>query len=536
MARSPTVISAIVTTLLLSGCAATTRTAPATLEPPIGPTAPCTAKVATLEVPFVAADVSRALEPFQNLQNLQSLADAGIRFYGAEKVFWDDLEPSASSGYQWNEYDAVIREVEALGGDVLPTIWSVSSWATTVPSAANPSSAPAPEHRQRYSDLIEAFVARYDCDGVNDMPGLLYAHDYLQIEDEAENLGDAWIESPACAEHEEASEARFRCAADEYGATLQIAHQAAHAANPDTQVVSFSFNFGDHFDHNPAGMPSISLFAQRRLAFLDQVLTHYSAAFDVIAVQCNYGYAGIPPTVEYVRDAYRLDKPIICADAASMPLIGRQQVQLPDRYADQYPFLTDSEILDILDQGPTDPQYPEISSWWEAEKASLVVKKAVVAADAGVEQIGFQFVMTRWGGRRNVWRHAELLSAGPEHGDVAPAGTPRPVVYALGQLDEMVTDFHTVENLNPIPSGTDPRSWLWMYRFDGEDQAVYVIWSGSGERTVDLRHQIPTASARVTPLVTTLDESWAPIYPSAETVSTGSIPVDETPILVEAEP
>jgi hypothetical protein len=84
----------------------------------------------------------------------------------------------------------------------------------------------------------------YDHDGVEDMPGLRYAHRYLQIEDEAENLGDSWVDGPACGAHGKDSEARFRCGADEYGEMLKLAYPAAHAANPDAKIFSFSFNFG----------------------------------------------------------------------------------------------------------------------------------------------------------------------------------------------------------------------------------------------------------------------------------------------------
>lgn len=279
MTKLQIAVSVVLCVLFACGGMVAGREMPAVVKPTasavaVDPASLVKGAPATLDMPFIAADVSHTLEPFYYLQGL---SDAHIGFFGAEKLFWDEFEPSESSGYQWDAYDDVIREIEARGGDILPTIWSISTWATEVPSSASPSSAPRAEYRQQYSDLIYAFMERYDHDGADDdMPGLVYAHNYLQIEDEAENLGDAWIDSAACDVHPDESEARFRCAADEYGEMLELAYQAAHAANPDAQVVSFSFNFGDYFDDNPASFPSISPKAQYRLAFLDQVFVHYT--------------------------------------------------------------------------------------------------------------------------------------------------------------------------------------------------------------------------------------------------------------------
>jgi hypothetical protein len=343
----------------------------------------------------------------------------------------------------------------------------------------------------------------------------------------------AEIDGPACSSHGKDSDERFRCAADEYGEILKLAYQATHAANPDSKVLSFSFNFGDFLDANPAGFPDTPSFARNRLAFLDQVFRESPEYFDAIALQCNYDYPGIPRSFESIRNTYRLGKPMLCTDAASNPMIGLQQAQPGDRYEDLYPFLTDNRILEILGGGSTASKYGEVNSWWEAEKASLSVKKAVVAADAGAVQISFQFVMTGWGGKDYVWTHSELLSAGPEYGDEEPVGTPRPVVYALGQLGERIADFHSVKNMNPIPPGTDPRSWIWIYRFAGREGFIYVIWSGSGERIVDLSAFSGNPDVRVTRLVTSLDGDNRPVYPEEEIRPSDSIPVNEIPMFVQ---
>jgi hypothetical protein len=212
---------------------------------------------------FIGVDASRTHEPFEYVQ---SFVDSNIKIFGAEKEYWQDFEPTPTSGYKWDSYDNAIKNVEEIGGSMYPTIWSVSSWATKVPSPEKPAS--APEYADRYVKFIKAFIERYDNDSIDDMPGLGYAHNYLQIEDEAENLGDAWTGSDACTTSEPESHDRQRCAAQEYGEMLKLAYKAAHEANSNTKIISFSFNPGDYFDNNPIVNQRLSNY---KLAFLDEV-------------------------------------------------------------------------------------------------------------------------------------------------------------------------------------------------------------------------------------------------------------------------
>jgi hypothetical protein len=134
--------------LFLAGCAVGRSTAADPVQTP---------QHAGLEMPFLAADISRSFEPFRYLQGF---GDAGIAFFGAEKLFWNDFEAEPFSGYDWEAYDAVIREVESIGGDILPTIWSISTWTTAVRSAEPPASAPRPEYRERCAGFVRALHGR----------------------------------------------------------------------------------------------------------------------------------------------------------------------------------------------------------------------------------------------------------------------------------------------------------------------------------------------------------------------------------------
>lgn len=468
---------------------------------------------------FIGVDASRTHEPFEYVQSFE---DSNIKIFGAEKEYWQDFEPTATSGYKWDSYDNAIKNVEAIGGIMYPTIWSVSSWATKVPSPEKPAS--APEHEDRYFKFIKAFIERYDNDNIDDMPGLRYAHNYLQIEDEAENLGDAWTGSDACNTYEPKSHDRQRCAAQEYGEMLKLAYKAAHEANTNSKIISFSFNPGDYFDNNPIVNQRLSNY---KLAFLDEVYENYNEYFDIIGIQCNYDYTGIIPWINYIKDIYKLDKPIMCSDSASMPLLGLNQFNPGDKYKNKYPFMSDNEILTVLIE--KSENYVEIKQWWESEKAKISVKKAVAAAAAGVELISFQFIMTGWKSN-NVWTLSDMLSCGSKCGDTESAGTARPVVYALGQLNENISDFKTIENLNPIPVGENPYNWFWILKFED----VYVVWyDGEGEKVFDLSPYSTSSQLKANKLITDLDENHKPIYPKEEIFKTNSVHVDDTPLFIE---
>jgi len=73
-----------------------------------------------------------------------------------------------------------------------------------------------------------------------------------------------------------------------------------------------------------------------------------------------------------------------------------------------------------------------------------------------------------------------------------------------------------------------------VYRFSfSNKESVYVAWSETGNRTVDLSNEINTSQVKVTYLVTELDYQNKPIYPSVETISPNSIPLTESPIFIE---
>jgi hypothetical protein len=470
-------------------------------------------------------------------EHLDGLSENGISFYGDEKLFWHNFEPDSPLGgihvYYWDSYDEIVQRVEAVGGEIAPTIWCSSSWGTVVSAEQNPASMPI--DAQDYADFIKAFVERYDFDGgVEDMPGLKSAHNFLQIEDEAENIGDAWAASSNCDQYLNDDQAYNRCAAREYGETLKIAYLAAKEANPDVQIISFSFNPGDFFDDNPkvSGVPE-----NAKVAFLDEVFKNYADYFDIIGLQCNYNFTGIGAWIGFIRNIYNLNKPIMCADAAPMPMLGSHPFHPGlNLYLDRYPELSDLEILDILDD-TAHSRYSEIKAWWEAEKARLAIKKAVVTASAGGMAIFYQFIAGTDSATRNAWCHSGMLSSGIDGRLEGPPGTLLPAAHALGQLSAVAeAGYHKIEDLNPLPAGNTPVDWIWIFRFDSPNEPTLISWCGlGGAATQDFSEFFETTNVKVRGLITELDDNYEPIRPSDEIHPANAVPIDESPVFILAE-
>ncbi|MCU7919145.1 MAG: hypothetical protein KZQ95_12410 [Candidatus Thiodiazotropha sp. (ex Epidulcina cf. delphinae)] len=213
-----------------------------------------------------------------------------------------------------------------------------------------------------------------------------------------------------------------------------------------------------------------------------------------------------------------------------MPLLGRHQYQPPDPYLGKYPFLTDGQILNILAAGKNHAAYPEIILWWEAKKAKLSVKKAIIAADSGVENIFFQF-MRSINSSANPWSHSGLMSSGLPNQSHGPVGTLKAVSYALGQLNEKIGTFNSVINRNPISSGADPYNHVWIFEFATAGGKALIAWNDAGS-TVDLSSHILTPQVSVTPIITELDADYKPVIPTAAINATDAIPLGDTPVFI----
>jgi hypothetical protein len=255
----------------------------------------------------------------------------------------------------------------------------------------------------------------------------------------------------------------------------------------------------------------------------------------MVGTNVNFHYNGIPARVRWIRSC--VDKPICFVDAATAHLLDRQYLQPPLYDESVYPYMTETEIGEILVQRDH-AEHARIKAWWEKEKAKYTIKKTVIAASQGVENIGFQFMFDTMGSNSFWGTIAEmafnigcgLLEWGFDH---EPRGTAKPAYYSLKLFDKKVGDFDSVIDLNPLPEGGNPTNWTWIIKFTKDNRDTFVLWSESGVQTLDLSPYFSTSNVCVTRIVTGLDENYEPVYPDDQTVEATSVPIDEVPIFVQ---
>jgi hypothetical protein len=302
-------------------------------------------------------------------------------------------------------------------------------------------------------------------------------------------------------------------------------------ANQNAFVFTEGFNLGDFFDNNPTleEINSAPLGASSRKSkeFVEYLLNN-SVYFDVVGTNCNYHYHGLPARMRWIKSF--TNKPVWCVDLAGSYLFNRHQMQDPYYTPENNPFSkTEDEIEDILRNGGLGLE--EIAEWASAEQAKYVFKNIVAAAASGFGKAYLQWVIEI---PKPIpgWVMVGLLEDNIPDRDMI-SGTPRPVYYTLKLFNEKAGNFDSVTDLNPLPEGADPITWTWMVKFTKDNNAVVILWSDGGEKTIDLSEYISTPNAKITHIITELDSNSHPIYPSDQITPAGSITVDETPIFVE---
>ncbi len=110
--------------------------------------------------------------------------------------------------------------------------------------------------------------------------------------------------------------------------------------------------------------------------------------------------------------------------------------------------------------------------------------------------------------------------------------------YNLALLDENDAPkpaYHTYElmtgKLNGFKEIVKLDEGLYMFSFPDKDP-VFVAWSDSGDKRIDLSSRVTAQNMKVFHIVTELDSSNNPVYPSEETVPSDSILIGETPVFL----
>ncbi|MBI2845188.1 MAG: hypothetical protein HYX86_01440, partial [Chloroflexi bacterium] len=308
-------------------------------------------------------------------------------------------------------------------------------------------------------------VERYDGDGSDDMPDLLYPIRFYEIGSEFSSYEPEPVE--------------------EYLAMLERAYAAAHRAYDQVIVTHAAFLTTLAFANNPGPAEYEAAFEavpdkNHGLADMRQVLDRPDL-FDVINVHAlgdPYEIEAIVAWLDYEMAQRGYQKGIIIADTATTPFIAWGPATTCDRNPNQMGHIIPpaaeedrcrlAEYFNKLVEGDE-----QVLRWVQAFSAEDVVKKVVVSANQGVLLINTAFTEDL------IWLKLAIAQAGA--GNSAWAGLVdfgrreyRPGYYALQQLIGHLSGYESITRL-PFD---DPG--IRVYELSREGQHSWIAWYDPG--------------------------------------------------------
>ena len=536
--------------LLLAIIACGPATTPSPSPPPA--TSPAT------DIPLANPQFTISVE-YAILGVAQEYAAAGVQYAKLQDVFviWENIEPETGQ-YVWGPLDAIVTEYQQAGFTGLQMDFAAKSpWAASVPPALgrapkDTDTFPKEEYLDDYAAYVSAVAERYDGDGVDDMPGLLYPiHDY-GIEREFTGY---W---PGTAE--------------EYVRLLRIAYPAIKDADPEARVLLVALLMADVFDGNP-DQAEIERRLQTDIDYMrksvPEIRTILAAcdAYDIVDFHSLANYTEIPLTAQWIRSELQAngcgEKPIWIGDAFPMSaLIGFGGLVPPTPFAPAT-LETRDAVVDLLlaMADPASPDHASSQGWLYAEAAIGLVRKITVSAAEGLLGINLgnlenwktgtvaidKTTVPMLGASMFMGMTDTVITNNKPGGDLPingkhwakarQASNPRPAYYALKLVNEKLAAFTSVEKLELGIS-------IWAYRFETPTGPVWVLWYDDGtlylpgQTPPSITVQLPfeAASALLTWTSTAIGQT-APKTQILE-ASGGILSFDlgATPVFIEAAP
>jgi hypothetical protein len=340
---------------------------------------------------------------------------------------------------------------------------------------------PREEYLDEYVAFVTRFVERYDGDGVDDAPGLLYGVHEFGVEREFTGY--------------------FGSSAADYLRLLRLAYPAIHAADPEARVLLVAIMMIDVFDGAPDAAEiehrlEVTPSFRKSAADIRAILAGCDA-YDIVDFHALGHYTEIVPTVAWLRAelaAAGCDRPLWIGDAFSMSLLlGFNRRPFAPAGPD------DADAVAAVLQAAADPGdtgHAAAWAWQQAEEARGLVKKVVVAAGEGVQGInlgnledwashipavdkvlvlgtGTTVFMGMAESSFTFERYGELPYEGDSFALVRRAGAVRPAYLALELVNTQIGALTSVQRLN-LGEG------VWAYRFERAAGPLWVLWYDDG--------------------------------------------------------
>ena len=428
-------------------------------------------------------------------------AEAGITYSKLQDAFviWGNIEPEPGK-YQWGPLDALVLEYQQAGFTGLQmNLTALSPWASSIlPALGNQGDTfPKEEYLDEYAAYVTAVVERYDHDGVDDMPSLLYPVRDYGIEREFTGY---WPGS-----------------ADEYVRLLEIAYPAIKAADPEARVLLAALLMADIFDGNPSPeeiQQRLSVDADFMRKSIPEIRTILAAcdSYDIVDFHSLANYTEIPLTAQWIRGELNAngcgEKPIWIGDAFPMSaLVGYGGLVPPTPFAPATLETRDAVVAALRSVAdPSDPQHDSARAWLYGETAIGLMRRIVVSAGEGllginvgnmedwktglavadkasVPMLGASMFMGLTDTTiTNQKPGGDLPFTGHDWSKARRAGDRRPAWYALQLVNAKIGAFTSVTKQDPsILSGQASVTGIWVYRFETSTGPVWVLWYDDGK-------------------------------------------------------
>ena len=407
---------------------------------------------------------------FEDIANLFSgLGIPAVKLL-PEKFDWAKMQPDVSKPINWALSDGLIREYQKAGfKEIIMGLRTQSHDSDNGATYGKKRPIPKPEYKDLYVLWVKGVVERYDKDGKDDMPGLLYPIRYYEIEVEFSSYTPESV--------------------DDYLDKLRIAYKAAHDAYANVIVAHSAFLPMTTFDNNPGEKGYEQAFAQMRipdkshnLTDMRKVLDH-PELFDRVNFHALEDPIMIERTVKWLNfemDKRGYKKPIIISDTEATPFISYGSA-----VACKGPFLgimiwpaKESDRCRLADYfNKILDGDKETIKWKDWYIATDTVKRVVIAAHSRVELIDTAFVTdlpilsTKLGlaGAGNGGFSGFITDDYNIFAKKHSAKEYRPVFYAVKQLSKFLSGTFIITREN---SDVDVR----IYKIQKPNEVFWIAW------------------------------------------------------------
>jgi len=467
----------------------------------------------------------------------------GIRWVNFARVEWGKIERrpprDGKHSYNWSDLDGAVRAWQRNGVHIMASLRFYSPWATAAKDTSQfvylkgvakwlaegtADYLPKPECAEDLRRYVRSLVERYDGDGVDDMPGLLFPVLHYQVGNEYSN------------------ELFWAGTVEEYGRLLREFAGAARAASPDVKVILSGIGFEDVYGFYEVGMaPRTAAYVKRNLPRVPQGMrafvrrtdefsrtsAGFGDAYDILDARWpNYGI--VAKSKELLRRAGCPDKEVWSAEIYSgFPLM--EPLVLPNWTLQAWPTPSRSQEYIRILKRPGDPRFDEINAWYRGLQAAQVVKLSMVALDAGSRKLMMGWAIDA--------QHPLAVSTLSHHGLYSMTFEKLwPAAYTYDLV------IRKLDGLTRVRRLTMPEN-VYVYECSvGEGKRVLVafyddhVGQNHDEPTGQVDAEIPLTGrhARITHVVTRIDRTEPKVEQAGADAGVLRIRLGEYPVFIEA--